>query len=278
MPYTRGAEFSRSIKEIIFEANQLVDNGAKEITLLGQNVNAYNYENKRLSDLILEIAKINNLKRIRYTTSHPRDFTEDLIEVHKNCEKLMPLVHLPVQSGSDKILKEMNRKHTIDEYLKIINKLKKVKPNIKFSSDFIIGYPGETHEDFNQSVKLMEDIKFINSYSFIFSARPGTPAFNLEKINQLDAKKRLMNFQEVANKIKVDYRKNLINENVNVLFENKTKKENKYFGRDEYFNSVIVENNEDLVGKIKSIKILNVNHNTLFGEVISDMSKKNYAA
>ena len=278
VPYTRGAEFSRSIKEIIFEANQLVDNGAKEITLLGQNVNAYNYENKRLSDLILEISKINNLKRIRYTTSHPRDFTEDLIEVHKNCEKLMPLVHLPVQSGSDKILKEMNRKHTIDEYLKIINKLKKVKPNIKFSSDFIIGYPGETHEDFNQSVKLMEDIKFINSYSFIFSARPGTPAFNLEKINQLDAKKRLMNFQEVANKIKVDYRKNLINENVNVLFENKTKKENKYFGRDEYFNSVIVENNEDLVGKIKSIKILNVNHNTLFGEVISDMSKKNYAA
>ena len=278
VPYTRGAEFSRSIKEIIFEANQLVDNGAKEITLLGQNVNAYNYENKRLSDLILEIAKINNLKRIRYTTSHPRDFTEDLIEVHKNCEKLMPLVHLPVQSGSDKILKEMNRKHTIDEYLKIINKLKKVKPNIKFSSDFIIGYPGETHEDFNQSVKLMEDIKFINSYSFIFSARPGTPAFNLEKINQLDAKKRLMNFQEVANKIKVDYRKNLINENVNVLFENKTKKENKYFGRDEYFNSVIVENNEDLVGKIKSIKILNVNHNTLFGEVISNMSKKNYAA
>jgi tRNA-2-methylthio-N6-dimethylallyladenosine synthase len=278
VPYTRGAEFSRSIKEIIFEANQLVDNGAKEITLLGQNVNAYNYENKRLSDLILEISKINNLKRIRYTTSHPRDFTEDLIEVHKNCEKLMPLVHLPVQSGSDKILKEMNRKHTIDEYLKIINKLKKVKPNIKFSSDFIIGYPGETHEDFNQSVKLMEDIKFINSYSFIFSARPGTPAFNLEKINQLDAKNRLMNFQEVANKIKVDYRKNLINENVNVLFENKTKKENKYFGRDEYFNSVIVENNEDLVGKIKSIKILNVNHNTLFGEVISDMSKKNYAA
>ena len=278
VPYTRGAEFSRSIKEIVFEANQLVDNGAREITLLGQNVNAYNYENKRLSDLILEIAKINNLKRIRYTTSHPRDFTEDLIEVHKNCEKLMPLVHLPVQSGSDEILKAMNRKHTIDEYLKIIDKLKKVKSNIKFSSDFIIGYPGETREDFNQSVKLMKDMKFINSYSFIFSARPGTPAFNLEKINQKDAKNRLMKFQEVANQIKVDYRKNLINKNVNVLFENKTKKENKYFGRDEYFNSVIVNNNEDLVGKIKNIKILNVNHNTLYGEVISDLSKKNYAA
>ena len=278
VPYTRGAEFSRSIKEIVFEANQLVDNGAREITLLGQNVNAYNYESKRLSDLILEIAKINNLKRIRYTTSHPRDFTEDLIEVHKNCEKLMPLVHLPVQSGSDEMLKAMNRKHTIDEYLKITDNLKKVKSNIKFSSDFIIGYPGETHEDFNQSVKLMEDIKFINSYSFIFSARPGTPAFNLEKINQKEAKKRLMKFQEVANKIKVDYRKNLINKNVNVLFENKTKKEDKYFGRDEYFNSVIVQNKEDLVGKIKNIKILNVNHNTLYGEVISDLGKKNYAA
>jgi tRNA-2-methylthio-N6-dimethylallyladenosine synthase len=278
VPYTRGAEFSRSIKEIVFEANQLVDNGAKEITLLGQNVNAYNYESKRLSDLILEIAKINNLKRIRYTTSHPRDFTEDLIEVHKNCEKLMPLVHLPVQSGSDEMLKAMNRKHTIDEYLKITDKLKKVKSNIKFSSDFIIGYPGETYEDFNQSVKLMEDIKFINSYSFIFSARPGTPAFNLEKINQKDAKNRLMKFQEVANQIKVDYRKNLINKNVNVLFENKTKKEDKYFGRDEYFNSVIVQNKEDLVGKIKNIKILNVNHNTLYGEVVSDLSKKNYAA
>jgi tRNA-2-methylthio-N6-dimethylallyladenosine synthase len=278
VPYTRGAEFSRSIKEIVFEANQLVDNGAREITLLGQNVNAYNYENKRLSDLILEIAKINNLKRIRYTTSHPRDFTEDLIEVHKNCEKLMPLVHLPVQSGSDEILKAMNRKHTIDEYLKITDKLKKVKSNIKFSSDFIIGYPGETREDFNRSVKLMKDMKFINSYSFIFSARPGTPAFNLEKINQKDAKNRLMKFQEIANQIKVDYRKNLINKNVNVLFENKTKKENKYFGRDEYFNSVIVNNNEDLVGKIKNIKILNVNHNTLYGEVISDLSKKNYAA
>ena len=278
VPYTRGAEFSRSIEEIVFEANQLVDNGAKEITLLGQNVNAYNYKSKRLSNLILEIAKINNLKRIRYTTSHPRDFTEDLIEVHKNCKKLMPLVHLPVQSGSDEILKAMNRKHTIDEYMKITDKLKKAKSNIKFSSDFIIGYPGETPEDFNQSVKLMEDIKFINSYSFIFSARPGTPAFNLKKINQKEAKNRLMKFQEVANQIKVDYRKNLINKNVNVLFENKTKKENKYFGRDEYFNSVIVNNEEDLVGKIKNIKILNVNHNTLYGEVISDLGKKNYAA
>ena len=151
VPYTRGPEYSRSIKELLLEANQLVENGAKEISLLGQNVNAYNYEKKRLSDLILEISKIKDLKRIRYTTSHPRDFTEDLIEVHKNCEKLMPLVHLPVQSGSDKILKAMNRKHTINEYLHIVDKLRKVKPNIKFSSDFIIGYPSETLKDFKKT-------------------------------------------------------------------------------------------------------------------------------
>ena len=184
VPYTRGPEYSRSLKEILLEANQLVNNGAKEITLLGQNVNAYNFENKKLSDIISEISKIKNLKRIRYTTSHPRDFSKDLIDAHKNCEKLMPLIHLPVQSGSNKVLKAMNRKHTIKEYLKVVEKLIELRPNIKFSSDFIIGYPTETYEDFQQTLNLMNNIKFINSYSFIFSARPGTPAYNLEMVNE----------------------------------------------------------------------------------------------
>ena len=190
VPYTRGPEYSRSLKEILLEANQLVNNGAKEITLLGQNVNAYNFENKKLSDIISEISKIKNLKRIRYTTSHPRDFSKDLIDAHKNCEKLMPLIHLPVQSGSNKVLKAMNRKHTIKEYLKVVEKLIELRPNIKFSSDFIIGYPTETYEDFQQTLNLMNNIKFINSYSFIFSARPGTPAYNLEMVNEKEAKKR----------------------------------------------------------------------------------------
>ena len=172
MPYTRGAEFSRSINELIQEANQLVENGAQEITLLGQNVNAYNFKNN-ISDLIMKISKIKNLKRIRYTTSHPKDFTDDLIEAHKNCEKLMPLIHLPIQSGSNKILKAMNRKHTIMEYLKVVEKLTYNRPDIKFSSDFIIGYPGETNNDFEETVKVMKEVKFINSYSFLFSARPG---------------------------------------------------------------------------------------------------------
>ena len=278
VPYTRGAEFSRSLKELISEANQLVKNGAKEITLLGQNVNAYKFEKKRLSDLILEISKIKDLKRIRYTTSHPKDFTDDLVDVHKHCGKLMPLIHLPVQSGSNKILKEMNRKHSINEYLSIIKKIKKAKPNIEFSSDFIIGYPGETCDDFQKTIELINNLKFINSYSFIYSARPGTPAYNLININSDVAKKRLMVFQKTAEKIKSKYRNKLINKISTVLFENKTRNENEYFGRDEYFNSVIVKSETNLIGKINNIKVLEINQNTLFGKVVSNFNQKNYAA
>ena len=278
VPYTRGAEYSRSMQELIFEAKHLVDNGAKEITLLGQNVNAYNFEKKKLSNLIVEISKIKKLKRIRYTTSHPRDFTEDLIQAHKSCKKLMPLIHLPVQSGSNKILSEMNRKHNIEEYVKLIKRLKKIKPDIEFSSDFIIGYPGETSEDFQKTLRLMSDIKFINSYSYVYSARPGTPAFNLDNVNKIEAKKRLAEFQLVSDKIKKEYRKNLKNKIVSVLFENKIKNENKYFGRDEYFNSVIVTSNENLIGEIKNVKILESVGNTLFGENVSNLNQKNCAA
>ena len=197
VPYTRGPEHSRSISEIIAEANQLVDNGAREIILLGQNVNAYKFENKKLSDLLFLLDKIKDLKRIRYTTSHPKDFSEDLINAHQKCKKLMPLLHLPVQSGSNKILDSMNRNHTIEDYLKLIKKLKEKKPNLKFSSDFIIAYPGETDEDFKKTVMLMEKMEFINSYSFIFSPRPGTPAANLEKVDLNIAKNRLKIFQKL---------------------------------------------------------------------------------
>ena len=276
--YTRGAEFSRSTKELFIEAKQLVTNGAKEIYLLGQNVNAYNFERNKLSDLILKISEIKDLKRIRYTTSHPRDFTEDLIKVHENCKKLMPLIHLPVQSGSDKILKAMNRKHTIEEYKKIIEKLKKAKPGIKFSSDFIIGYPGESKKDFEETLKLIKDIGFINSYSFKYSARPGTPAFNLTKIDDKVAKERLFVFQNVAEKIKINYKKSLKNRIVKVLFENRMKNKNKYFGRDEYLNPVVVECDDDLSGEVMQVKVSNYNQNTLFGELLSENSQKNYAA
>ena len=278
VPYTRGAEYSRSIKELVIEAKQLVKNGSSEITLLGQNVNAYNFKSKKLSDLIFEVSQIKDLKRIRYTTSHPRDFSEDLIQVHKYCEKLMPLIHLPVQSGSNKILKNMNRKHTIEEYLEIIKKLKSIKSNVKFSSDFIIGYPCETEDDFKKTIELMKEVKFINSYSFLYSARPGTPAFNLDKIDENIAKERLFLFQNLSKKIKTEYRETLLSKTMTVLFENETKEKNKYFWRDEYFNSVIVEINENLVNKIKKIKIIKINQNTLFGEIDMHSIQNNFAA
>tara|TARA_B100000886_G_scaffold340434_1_gene309961 strand:+ start:2765 stop:4060 length:1296 start_codon:yes stop_codon:yes gene_type:complete len=278
VPYTRGPEHSRSINEIISEAKHLADNGTKEINLLGQNVNAYDFDGKKLSDLIFEISDIKKIERIRYTTSHPRDFTQDLIEAHANCKKLMPLIHLPVQSGSNKILEAMNRRHTIEEYLEIIKKLIEAKPNIKFSSDFIVGYPGETYEDFKKTLEIMSQIKFINSFSFIFSARPGTPAFNLDELDKKESRDRLIEFQYTAKNIKTDYRKKLINKIAKVLFENKMKSGNKYFGRDEYFNSVIAESKYNLTGKVKNVKIIKVNQNTLFGDIVPNLNQTDHAA
>ena len=240
VPYTRGEEYSRKFQDILQEADQLISNGSKEITLLGQNVNAYENDNKRLSDIIYELNKRDKLKRIRYTTSHPKDMTGDLIDAHKNCEKLMPLLHLPVQSGSNKILKNMNRKHSLKQYVKIIETLREKNPKIKFTSDFIIGYPGETNNDFIETCKLMEDIQFINSYSFIFSPRPGTPASELNLIDETIAKKRLDTFQKIAKDTKFKYKQSLLNTKANTLFENEVEKDC-YFGRDEYQNPVIVK-------------------------------------
>ncbi len=277
VPYTRGSEFSRSIYELFNESKTLVDNGSREINLLGQNVNAYNYKGKKLSDLIKMISELKKLERIRYTTSHPIDFTEDLIEVHKDSEKLMPVIHLPVQSGSNKILKNMNRKHTLEYYLKLVDKIKNINPQIKFSSDFIIGYPGESDNDFKKTLDLMEKVEFINSYSFIFSPRPGTPAASMKKVDEDKAKERLLIFQEKAKKIKLKYRKSLLHKKSLVLFENKVGEKNEFFGRDEFSNSVIVKSDENIIGKIKKVKILRSNLNTMFGE-IDKKPDKNYCA
>ena len=278
VPYTRGPEYSRSVKEILEECRVVVGNGAREITLLGQNVNAYNFEGKKLSNLIYEISKINELKRIRYTTSHPIDFSQDLINIYSQTEKLMPLIHLPVQSGSNKVLRNMNRKHTIEEYLNLVDILKKINSSIKFSSDFIIGYPGETDKDFKDTLNLLKKVQFINSYSFIFSPRPGTPAFKMSQINHNISKKRLLIFQKTAEEIKIKYRKSLFGKKLRVLFENRSGKTNQFFGRDEYSNSVIAESNVNLKGEIKNVKIIKGNHNTLFGEVNSKIGQNNHAA
>ena len=273
VPYTRGAEFSRSMDELIKESIGLVNNGAREITLLGQNVNAYNFKGNKLSNLIFEISKIENVKRIRYTTSHPIDFSEDLIQAHSEIDKLMPIIHLPIQSGSNRILKKMNRKHKVEDYLDIIKKLKNLNPLVKFSSDFIIGYPGETEEDFNATIKLMKEVKYINSFSFIFSPRLGTPAAELNKLDDGIAKKRLLRFQKFAEEIKIEYRNSLVNKISLVLFENRSKNKSEYFGRDEYLNSVIVKSDENLRGKIRKVRIMSGNQNTLFGELYFDENK-----
>jgi len=191
---------------------------------------------------------------------------------------LMPLLHLPVQSGSTNILKNMNRGHTIEEYLDLIERLKNSKFNMKFSSDFIIAYPGETDEDFQLTLDLLNNVKFINSYSFVFSERPGTPAAILPKIDEKVAKERLLIFQNQANYLKTKYRKQLINSKVNVLFENQLMNQNAYFGRDEYFNSVIVKSNLDVRGKILTVKINKCNNNTLFGEVLNSNYQSEFAA
>ena len=274
VPYTRGPEYSRPLKEIINETKELVKNGTKEIILLGQNVNAYKNEKYRLSDLIIEIEKIPQVKRIRYTTSHPRDMTDDLINVYSFSKKLMPLIHLPVQSGSDKILKLMNRKHLISDYIKTYEKLKKINPLIKFSSDFIISYPGEDNEDFEDTLNLIKKVKFINSYSFIFSPRPGTIASKLNTINREISINRLEKVQRQLFENQIEMNKSLENKEINVLVENKTLEGNKYFGRSEYMTSVILDGSDKDIGNLVKVKINNSNQNTLFGEVIDKSEQR----
>mgnify|MGYP001368015099 FL=1 len=278
VPYTRGPEYSRPFKQIIKEVEELVGQGTREIILLGQNVNAYNYKegNKefRLSDLLKKLEEFNQLKRVRYTTSHPKDMTEDLINFYKISNKLMPLVHLPVQSGSNKILELMNRKHTIEEYLLIHKKLKMINKNIKFSSDFIIGYPGEEDEDFEKTMDLINEIKFINSYSFIYSPRPGTSAANLAVVDNDKTKKRLEIIQKKLFENQLERNKSLENTVINVLVENRMKDGVKLFGRTEFMTSVIFDGSEENIGNIVQVKITGSNQNSLFGILKENYNKR----
>ena len=271
VPYTRGPEYSRPFNKILAEAESLISNGAKEIILLGQNVNAYSYKDKfkkyRISNLINKLASYSELKRIRYTTSHPRDMTDDLIECYSTNKKLMPFLHLPIQSGSNKMLKLMNRKHTVEQYIKIYEKIKKINSSIEFSSDFIVAYPGETDDDFNETLNLVKKIKFINSFSFIFSPRPGTKAANLDQINKETAKERLLKIQEHLFKSQLNMNESFINKSIDVLVENKINGQKKLFGRNKYMNSVIFDGEENYIGKNINIKIKEVNQNSLFGKI-----------
>ncbi len=274
VPYTRGPEYSRPFTQIIDEAKNLAEQGTKEIILLGQNVNAYQNENKRLSNIILELEKLDKIERVRYTTSHPKDMTDDLIDTYRVSKKLMPLIHLPVQSGSNKVLNLMNRKHTIKEYLNIYEKLKKINSSIEFSSDFIIAYPGEEEKDLMDTISLIKEVKFLNSYSFIFSPRPGTVAENLKTINKKISLKRLEKVQTELFNLQKDKNKSLENKIVNVLVESQTKDKSKLFGRSEYMTSVIFDGKKDDIGKILPVRVLKSNRSTLFGEAVKSSIQK----
>ena len=278
VPYTRGPEYSRPFKQIINEVKELIKNGTREIILIGQNVNAYEFKENgltfKLSNLILELERFPDIKRIRFTTSHPKDMTGDLIDCYRTSKKLMPLLHLPVQSGSNNILKLMNRKHNISDYLLVYEKLKKINKSIEFSSDFIIGYPGERDQDFDDTVKLIKKINFINSYSFIFSPRPGTVAEKSAVIGKNISEKRLKIIQNILFQNQINRHKLLEGNIVNVLVENQMKDKIKLFGRTEYMTPVMFSGNIKNVGKIIQVKIKSSNQNSLFGKIIENCDQK----
>lgn len=272
VPYTRGAEYSRTVEEIVDEAKRLVDNGALEITLLGQNVNAFHGEDKAgnvwgLGRLIKEIAKISGLERIRYTTSHPRDMDDELIETHGE-PKLMPFLHLPVQSGSDRILEAMNRKHTADHYREIVAKLRKARPNLAFSSDFIVGFPGESEQDFEDTMQLVRDVEYASCYSFKYSARPGTPAANMPGlIHDKIASERLARLQALINDQQIAFNKSCVGKTLPILFDRKGKRDEQIVGRSPFNQSVYVEANDRLLNNIVDVDISDAFDNSLTGKV-----------
>ena len=262
VPYTRGPEFSRPVSDIIVEIEKYVTQGVKEIIFLGQNVNAYHGigidgKSKDLAYLVNKVSEIENLSRIRYMTSHPIDMTDSLIKVHKTNHKLMPFLHLPIQSGSDKILKDMNRKHTVDSYKKIVNKLRNERPDIALSSDFIVGYPNETDRDFEETMKFVDDVEFVIAYSFMYSQRPGTPAQKKDNVPLADKKARLSALQSLLKEQQKKFNKSFVGSTMEILFEKKGRYQDQYIGRSIYNQSVFTKNDKDLTNTIKKVKIIN---------------------
>ncbi len=279
VPYTRGAEYSRSLQSIVDEAHKLVDQGAKEINLLGQNVNAYHGEGlngstANLPDLLYALSKIEGLERLRYTTSHPRDMDDLLIQAHGDLEKLMPFLHLPIQSGSDKILDAMNRKHTSDHYRESIQKLRKARPDIAMSSDIIVGFPGETDEDFEETMQLVRDIDFASCYSFKYSARPGTPAAAMQNLVREDVKtERLTRLQELISEQQYTYNKTFMGKTIPILFDRKGKEGSKSAGfiqgRSPYNHAIHVKGQDRLIGQIVDVHITQTRPSSLSGDIVT---------
>ncbi|WP_135082116.1 tRNA (N6-isopentenyl adenosine(37)-C2)-methylthiotransferase MiaB [Terasakiella sp. SH-1] len=275
VPYTRGAEYSRPAEHVLKEARQLVAQGALEITLLGQNVNAYHGDDGRggewsLGRLIRELAEIDGLERIRYTTSYPAEVDDDLITAHAEVPQLMPYLHLPVQSGSNRVLAAMNRNHTREEYLEIIAKLKAARPDLALSSDFIVGFPGENERDFEDTLDIIRDVKFIQAFSFVYSARPGTPAATMDlQVDKVVANERLQILQKLLVDIQTDFNQNCIGRKFPILLEREGRNPGQLVGRSPYMQPVHVDAPLDLIGKIADLKIISARPTSLGAELVN---------
>jgi tRNA-2-methylthio-N6-dimethylallyladenosine synthase len=265
VPYTRGAEISRPWKDIVAEAHALVDAGAREIVLLGQNVNAWADEDRSLADLIRALAEIDGLERIRYTTSHPADMTEALIAAHAEVEKLMPYLHLPVQSGSDRILKAMNRSHSSESYLRTIEKMRAARPDVALSGDFIVGFPGETDEDFEATLKIVDEVGYASAYSFKYSARPGTPAATMEdQIPREVMDERLQRLQARINTHQLAFNRSKVGCDTRILVERKGRHDRQMIGRSPWLQSVHVETDAQ-PGDIVDVTLVAAGPNSMTG-------------
>jgi tRNA-2-methylthio-N6-dimethylallyladenosine synthase len=268
VPYTRGAEFSRPPSQIEREAHQLADAGVREITLLGQNVNAYHGEGLSLAGLIAKLSQISGIKRLRYTTSHPRDMDEALIEAHASNPKLMPFLHLPVQSGSDRILKAMNRGHGIDYYLKTVSKVRGARPDMALSGDFIVGFPGETDADFENTLSLIEAVGYASAYSFKYSPRPGTPAAeDPDQVPDEVVTERLARIQALIHAQQTAFNRSCVGKTLPVLLEKPGREQSQLMGRSPYLQPVHVNGQKAQIGAILEVKIDSVGTNSLSGHI-----------
>ncbi len=269
VPYTRGAEVSRPAERLMAEARDLVERGVVEVTLLGQNVNAYHGpEGWTLAKLIREMAKIDGLERIRFTTSHPNDMDDDLIAAHGEVEKLMPYLHLPVQSGSDKVLKAMNRKHTAEHYLRLLERIREARPDIALSGDFIVGFPGEDEADFEDTLALCREVKYAQAYSFKYSARPGTPAADRAHVDESVKADRLARLQELLNQHQYDFQASMVGKTLPVLLEKPGREAGQIVGKSPYLQAVHVDADQADVGKIVQAEIIKSQKNSLSGVVV----------
>lgn len=275
VPYTRGEEVSRPVDDVLFEIAQLAEQGVREVNLLGQNVNAYRGDTFdgqicSFAELLRLVAAIDGIDRVRYTTSHPIEFTDDIVEVYRDTPELVSFLHLPIQSGSDRVLTMMKRNHTALEYKAIIRKLREVRPNIQISSDFIVGFPGETAEDFEQTMKVIEQVNFDMSFSFIYSARPGTPASDLpDDVSEEEKKERLARLQQRINFQAMQFSRAMLGTEQRILVEGPSKKDiMELTGRTENNRVVNFVGTPDMIGKFVDVKITDVYTNSLRGEVI----------